>query len=106
MRDLQATAEALLADMVGFPSVTGTPNGAIVGYIKDYLENLNIPVRIDAHEDGERFNLFATIGPQIDGGIVLSGHTDWCRQTALAGPLIPSRCVNRTVGYMGAARSI
>ena len=76
MRDLQATAEALLADLVGFPSVTGTPNGAIVGYIKDYLENLNIPVRIDAHEDGERFNLFATIGPQIDGGIVLSGHTD------------------------------
>ena len=42
MRDLQATAEALLADLVGFPSVTGTPNGAIVGYIKDYLENLNI----------------------------------------------------------------
>ena len=76
MRDLQVTAEALLADLVGFPSVTGTPNGAIVGYIKDYLENLNIPVRIDAHEDGERFNLFATIGPQIDGGIVLSGHTD------------------------------
>ena len=61
MRDLQVTAEALLADLVGFPSVTGTPNGAIVGYIKDYLENLNIPVRIDAHEDGERFNLFATI---------------------------------------------
>ena len=38
MRDLQATAEALLADLVGFPSVTGTPNGAIVGYIKDYPE--------------------------------------------------------------------
>ena len=76
MRDLQATAEALLADLVGFPSVTGTPNGAIVGYIKDYLKKLNIPVRIDAYEDGERFNLFATIGPQIDGGIVLSGHTD------------------------------
>jgi acetylornithine deacetylase len=56
--------------------VTGTPNGAIVGYIKDYLEGLNIPVSIDAHEDGERFNLFASIGPQIDGGIVLSGHTD------------------------------
>jgi acetylornithine deacetylase/succinyl-diaminopimelate desuccinylase-like protein len=46
MRDLQATAEALLADLVGFPSVTGTPNGAIVGYIKDYLEELNIPVSI------------------------------------------------------------
>ena len=106
MRDLQATAEALLADLVGFPSVTGTPNGAIVGYIKDYLENLNIPVRIDAHEDGERFNLFGTIGPQIDGGIVLSGHTDVVPANSAGWTADPSRCVNKTVVCMGAARSI
>ena len=43
---------------------------------KDYFENLSISVTLDSHEDGERFNLFATIGPQCDGGILLSGHSD------------------------------
>ena len=76
MEELQASTEALLADLVSFPSLSGTPNGPIIGYIKDYFENLGIPVTLDAHEDGERFNLFATIGPQIDGGILLSGHSD------------------------------
>ncbi len=76
MNSLQASAEAILADLVSFPSLSGTPNGAIVGYIKDYFENLSISVTLDSHEDGERFNLFATIGPQCDGGILLSGHSD------------------------------
>ena len=76
MNSLQASAEAILADLVSFPSLSGTPNGAIVGYIKDYFENLSISVTLDSHEDGERFNLFATIGPQGDGGILLSGHSD------------------------------
>ena len=76
MHDLQTNAEKILADLVSFPSLSGTPNGAIVGYIKGYLEGLGIQVSLDAHEDGERLNLFATIGAQIDGGILLSGHTD------------------------------
>ena len=76
MNSLQASAEAILADLVSFPSLSGTPNRAIVGYIKEYFENLSISVTLDSHEDGERFNLFATIGPQGDGGILLSGHSD------------------------------
>ncbi len=76
MDRLQASAEAILTDLVSFPSLSGTPNGAIVGYIKDYFERLDIPVTLDSHEDGERFNLFATIGLQGDGGILLSGHSD------------------------------
>ena len=76
MNSLQASAEAILADLVSFPSLSGTPNGAIVGHIKDYFENLGISVTLDSHEDGERFNLFATIGPPGDGGILLSGHSD------------------------------
>ena len=39
MNSLQASAETILADLVSFPSLSGTPNRAIVGYIKEYFED-------------------------------------------------------------------
>ncbi len=71
------TAEALLADLVGFPSVVGRPNGDICAYIVAYLASHGISCcRVEGPE-GDRANLFATIGdPAQAGGIVLSGHLD------------------------------
>ena len=76
MSERLGAAEALLADLVGFASISGLPNGDIVSYIQTYLESHGVRVHLDPHSDGERFNLFASIGPQIDGGILLSGHLD------------------------------
>ncbi|MEC8127572.1 MAG: acetylornithine deacetylase [Pseudomonadota bacterium] len=67
---------AILADLVGFPSVSLRPNGDIVGHIEAYLAGHGIACRRDAHEDGDRFNLLACIGPQAEGGVLLSGHLD------------------------------
>ena len=66
----------LLADLVAFPTVSGEPNGEIIGYIKSYLESHGVNVLLDVTDDGKQMNLFATIGPKVDGGIILSGHTD------------------------------
>ena len=66
----------LLAGLVGFPSVSLSPNGDIVGYIEEWLGAHGIASWRDAHEDGERFNLLARIGPEAAGGILLSGHLD------------------------------
>jgi acetylornithine deacetylase len=74
--DRLALAESLLADLVAFPSLSGQPNRPIVDYIAAFLRSHNVPVEWDAHEDGTRFNLFASIGPKTDGGILLSGHLD------------------------------
>ena len=76
MTALLDSAEVLLADLVGFASISCLPNDDIVTYIKSYFESHGIEVHLDAHEDGERFNLFASIGPATDGGILLSGHLD------------------------------
>ena len=67
---------AILADLVGFPSVSLRPNGDIVDHIEGYLAGHGIACRRDAHEDGERFNLLARIGPPCEGGVLLSGHLD------------------------------
>ena len=66
----------ILERLVGFPSVSGLPNGDIVGYIKDYLASHGVEASISYDDDGVRANLFATLGPEVDGGVVLNGHTD------------------------------
>jgi acetylornithine deacetylase len=40
------------------------------------LGALGIHVEILPTEDGKKANLWATIGPAVDGGVVLSGHSD------------------------------
>ena len=66
----------ILKALVAFPSVVGTANGAIVEWIRTYLDTFGIEARILAGPEGDRANLFATIGPADRPGYVLSGHMD------------------------------
>ncbi|MCM2402587.1 acetylornithine deacetylase [Rhizobium sp. S153] len=66
----------ILERLIAFPSVVGTPNGAIVGWVRDYLESHGARVHVLDGPEGDRANLFATIGPADVPGYVLSGHTD------------------------------
>ncbi|MCX8997311.1 acetylornithine deacetylase [Rhizobiaceae bacterium BDR2-2] len=66
----------ILERLVGFPSVAGTPNGAIAGWIGDYLEGHGARVSLLHGPEGDRANLFATLGPAEGAGYILSGHMD------------------------------
>ncbi len=68
--------EDILARLVAFPSVVGTPNTPIVDWIADYCRSHGAAVRVLPGPEGDRANLFATIGPVDVPGYVLSGHTD------------------------------
>ena len=70
------SATTILERLVSFESLSGRPTDGIVGYITDYLEALGVEVILSHDAAGERANVFATIGPRMDGGVVLSGHTD------------------------------
>src|SRR5690349_23370536 len=71
------TPVEILARLVSFDSVSSRSNLAIIRWIGDYLAELGVPVEIIAAPDGQpKANLWASIGPDRDGGIVLSGHTD------------------------------
>ena len=71
------TPTEILARLVSFDSVSSRSNLSVIRWIGDYLAELGIPVEILAAPDGQpKANLWATIGPDRDGGIVLSGHTD------------------------------
>ncbi len=70
------TTEELLARLIGFDTTSRDGNIPLIEFVEDYLDGWGIPhLRVD-YEQGRKTNLFATIGPDIAGGIVLSGHTD------------------------------
>lgn len=69
-------AEEILAKLVAFPTVVGTPNHAIVDWISSYCRSHGAGVTVLAGPEGDRANLFATIGPSQGRGYILSGHMD------------------------------
>ena len=70
------SAEKLLSGLVGFASVVGTPNLTVMAFVRDYLASHGISCRILPGPEGDRANLFATIGDASRPGYVLSGHVD------------------------------
>ncbi len=70
------TSEDILARLVAFDTTSRDSNIPLIAWVEDYLDQFSVPhFRVD-YEDGFKTNLFATIGPDIGGGVVLSGHTD------------------------------
>lgn len=69
-------AEELLARLVSYPTVAGTSNLALMQFIADYLEQFGAQVHLMTGPEGDRANLFATIGDPSVPGYILSGHVD------------------------------
>ena len=67
---------ALLGDLIAFPTVSEFSNIDMIAFLAYRLEEAGAQVDIFHDEIGHKANLFATIGPEVDGGIVLSGHSD------------------------------
>ncbi|WP_108804216.1 acetylornithine deacetylase [Aquimarina sp. Aq107] len=70
------TVENILAKLVSFPVLGGESNLTIIHWIKDYIESFDVKVNLLPNEDGTKASLHCRIGPEIDGGVILSGHTD------------------------------
>lgn len=73
--DLEA-AIAALGDMIAFPTVSSDSNLDLIAWAQTRLDALGARTQMTMDKDGRKANLFATIGPMVDGGVVLSGHTD------------------------------
>jgi acetylornithine deacetylase len=66
----------ILGRLIGFDTTSRNSNMALIAWVQDYLADLGIETTLAPNDDGDKANIFATIGPVGDGGIVLSGHTD------------------------------
>ncbi len=66
----------LLDVLISYDTVALTPNLDLIDDVRDRLETLGASVVLTYDDSGTKANLFATIGPNINGGVVLSGHSD------------------------------
>jgi acetylornithine deacetylase len=69
-------AKALLARLIAFDSVSDSSNLPLIEFVEGYLRKLGLESRRAPNAAGDKAAIFATIGPRVDGGVVLSGHTD------------------------------
>ncbi len=66
----------VLERLVAFDTESTKSNLDLVAFVETLLRAHDVPFVVVPNAAGDKAAIFATIGPMIDGGIVLSGHTD------------------------------
>jgi acetylornithine deacetylase len=66
----------ILERLVAFDTTSHRSNLALIEWVEGYLAGRGVASRRIASPDGGKANLLATIGPDAEDGLVLSGHTD------------------------------
>ena len=70
------TALDLVKTLIAFDTTSRGSNLALIDFAQTLLEKSGARCRRSYDATGKKANLLATIGPEGDGGYVLSGHTD------------------------------
>ncbi len=76
MRDNSIGVRAMIERLIAFDTVSRNSNLALIDFVRDYLADHGVDSTLVTSDDGRKANLFATVGPPVEGGVVLSGHTD------------------------------
>ncbi len=74
--DAEGGAIALLERLIAFDTTSRNSNLALIDWVEAYMEGLGARCERVASPDGRKANLHAVLGPEVDGGVVLSGHSD------------------------------
>ena len=66
----------VIRTLVSFDTTSSESNLALIDHVEAYFAALGVSCERTWDEEKAKANLFATIGPPVAGGVVLSGHTD------------------------------
>lgn len=67
---------ALMDRLVAFPTVSRDSNLALVDWVEEYLDGFGITAHRVWNADRTKAALYAHVGPEVPGAVILSGHTD------------------------------
>ena len=79
LEELHKNSVKILTDLIGFRTISGEDNSALINYCEDYLHKLGATSFKTFDKEKKRINLFATLKAKNTNGIkpiILSGHTD------------------------------
>ncbi|MBM3562314.1 MAG: acetylornithine deacetylase [Alphaproteobacteria bacterium] len=66
----------MLSRLVAFDTVSSKSNLPLIDFVESYLREQDVRFVRAPNASGDKAALFVTIGPDVDGGVLLSGHTD------------------------------
>ena len=66
----------ILERLIAFDTTSTKSNLELIDFVRNLLDDHGIGSRLVESDDRKRANLYATIGPDDRGGVMLSGHTD------------------------------
>ena len=66
----------VLSSLVSFDTTSRNSNLDLIDFVRSQLSEIGIDSRLTFNAEKTKANLWATIGPDRQGGVVLSGHTD------------------------------
>jgi acetylornithine deacetylase len=76
LKDHKMDTRAILSQLLAFDTVSAKPNAELIAFVRDMLAGAGVASVVIPDAGGGKANLFATVGPQLVGGVMLSGHTD------------------------------
>lgn len=95
MPSSRLTPIQILERLIAFDTTSSKSNLELIGWIEAYLAGHGVAARRSSNAKGTKANLFATLGPEIAGGLVLSGHSDVVPVVGQAWDSDPFRLVER-----------
>jgi acetylornithine deacetylase len=76
MNRVTMNSEQILARLIAFDTTSTNSNLQLIDFVRNLLDEHAIATQLVHNDDRSRANLYATIGPDNIGGVMLSGHTD------------------------------
>ncbi|MDB6087903.1 MAG: hypothetical protein JWN85_687 [Gammaproteobacteria bacterium] len=70
------TSTSILRQLVSFDTTSRNSNLPLIEWAADYLRACGARIELLHNADRNKGNLLASMGPDREGGVVLSGHTD------------------------------
>ncbi len=99
------TPRDMLSRLIAFDTTSRDPNLALVSFVEDYVSAFGLKSRRIPNPEGTKANLLITIGPDIPGGVILSGHTDVVPVDGQPWDTDPFTLVERDARYYGRGTS-
>ena len=75
MSDLRAQLE-WIERLVAFDTTSSKSNLPLIEEVETYLNDIGVETHRVLNADKTKSNLYAVVGPAVEGGVILSGHTD------------------------------